>query len=131
VVFIGGFAALMLAVSIHFRLSHSGRPEELHGTTPPLIALGSLLALTTLARALAGSHAALAVDGCRLVVLPRRDPCLGSRAAGPAVRRRKQEPLETTPGCASSAEGPHVAVALNPRQRNQVVKRLAPITGRR
>jgi uncharacterized protein involved in response to NO len=52
VVFIGSFAALVLAVSIHVTLSHSGRAELLHRTSAAVIALAALLAAALLARAL-------------------------------------------------------------------------------
>ena len=52
VVFIGCFAALVFAVSVHVTLSHSGHPERLHRTPGPLVALGALLALALGARLL-------------------------------------------------------------------------------
>jgi len=52
VVFIGCFAALVLAVSIHVTLSHSERAAQLSRTTPLLVALCALLAIALLARLL-------------------------------------------------------------------------------
>jgi uncharacterized protein involved in response to NO len=58
VVFIGCFAALVLAVSIHVTFSHSGQAERLHRTPPPLIALGALLIIALAARLLVDLDAA-------------------------------------------------------------------------
>lgn len=52
IVFIGCFAALVLAVSIHVTLSHSGRAERLHETPCTLVALAALLAVALGARLL-------------------------------------------------------------------------------
>jgi uncharacterized protein involved in response to NO len=52
VVFIGCFAALVLAVSIHVTLSHSQRAELLHETPRSLVALVTLLAIAFCARML-------------------------------------------------------------------------------
>ena len=52
VVFIGCFAALVLAVSLHVTFSHSQQPERLHRTPGLLVALGTLLVFALAARLL-------------------------------------------------------------------------------
>ena len=54
VVFIGCFAALVFAVSIHVTLSHTGRVARLDRTPPQLVALAALLGLALSARLLVG-----------------------------------------------------------------------------
>ncbi|WP_158305927.1 NnrS family protein [Anaeromyxobacter sp. Fw109-5] len=52
--FVGGFALMTLAVSIHVAVTHGGRPERLAGSPAPVRAVGLLVLAATAARLLAG-----------------------------------------------------------------------------
>lgn len=59
VVFLGGFALMALAVSVHVVLAHGGRPAQLHGRPWQVGAMGALLGVAVVARglmALAPTH---------------------------------------------------------------------------